>query len=157
MGPKRMSITTRQTCSIARPRATFSFLFSRVPHCKALCHDDGNRFIRESSSRARPMGAPHSGSNISHSESRPITQIHHIAMPCLQATATSSSSSSLAPRHNSLHSSHRTTQELWSRTGITRARFPAGDNKTFERTRRRFSTSPLTMHGHLTPPNPGEE
>ena len=32
-----------------------------------------------------------------------------------------------------------------------------GKHKLYTRARRRFTTSPVVMHGHLTPPKPGEE
>ncbi len=50
-----------------------------------------------------------------------------------------------------------TMSTICSRTQVAFERGPCQDYRLFPRARRRFSASAVAMHGHLTPPKPGEE
>jgi len=62
-------------------------------------------------------------------------------------------SQKLTPVRN--HGYHASAGQLRSRLLETSGN--ADQQRLYSRARRRFSTSPVAMHGHLDPPKPGEE
>ena len=53
---------------------------------------------------------------------------------------------------------YRNDTSVWHLNEVpARMSVDLGRQTLYSKARRRFSTSPVAMHGHLTPPKPGEE
>ena len=64
----------------------------------------------------------------------------------------------LPSRHTASSRNYSNDVSVWHlKERLTRTTGAFGRQTLYSRARRRFSTSPVAMHGHLTPPKPGEE
>ena len=61
------------------------------------------------------------------------------------------------PKHSAIKTCSHKASSLLQIAGSQRRPGCISEQKLFPKARRRFSSSPVAMHGHLDPPKPGEE